>query len=777
MRHVSYAGAWDAPSWASPADAGVHVNAAQQAYLQSELEEQRAQTERLNALQAQLAECMSDVEAEKQLELHQKPPQQARQHVHGWLPAAAGQPPSQHPRAESEDDDDEPPPPPPYDAPSFSTADSSGGSVEAWDSQQQLGPRIWRRRSSEYSALSADPASFDGARAPRRRNAPRVLNPVLDGLVAEYSREWEIPLEDAEDGIFPEFIDLEVLSDSVLAAKMQERKRFRRQRHRAAKDKARAAARILSKQRLRQTWAIWLVEHRDSSGESKRRARHKALEQKLRGRFAQRHEASALAAWKATIVEVNLQRAKLRRAVARILHVHLVAAWHVWHGQYTKYCKGVEVLTKVFGRLRLLKVSVTFTTWVENASWLRRAKNVGNRVMGRLRNMRFRALFATWELMVVEIKRMRTVMRSATLRLGNLSLSASWQRWYGHVARSFKTRMAAQMMLKRLANFALSSAFSSWRDWYRGRKREKGLVRKVVARIQRQTLSGALAVWEGTVRAGISQRHETERVRAAAERMVRQWIKRTLAEAMRLWLTVTENILRQRCELRKVALRWQDRHLSNAWLMLCEGCSAARVIREDVVGQARDEAKRSAAAEKVVSLLCGRRGLETCRHIMILWIDWASVSGRLHRLLSKGEGNFKGKVLRGSFEAWSVVTTDRRSLRRLGERLTGKLSMHAIKSALLQWHRGASMAAATRRAEVRFALFSTVFPLFFTEFSLIFTVFQGKLRKFGLSQESLRGRAIFKAWADIVSYRKSLEKKLYVGLHRMAKGAIGAFLH
>ena len=136
MRHARRARAWD-PDGYLPAEPPPpqqqqyqQQQAAQQAYLRQELEVQRAQTARLELLQAQVAECLSDAEAEQQLELDQD---RARQGTR-----------------------DEPPPPP-FDAPSFSAVSLGGdsSSVEAWGAEQ---PRVWRRRSSEYSSLSTEPS-------------------------------------------------------------------------------------------------------------------------------------------------------------------------------------------------------------------------------------------------------------------------------------------------------------------------------------------------------------------------------------------------------------------------------------------------------------------------------------------------------------------------------------------------------------------------------------------------------------------------------------------
>jgi hypothetical protein len=724
MRHARRARAWD-PDGYLPAEPPPpqqqqyqQQQAAQQAYLRQELEVQRAQTARLELLQAQVAECLSDAEAEQQLELDQD---RARQGTR-----------------------DEPPPPP-FDAPSFSAVSLGGdsSSVEAWGAEQ---PRVWRRRSSEYSSLSTEPS---GAAPQPRLRAPRQLNPVLDDLVAEYSREWDIPLDEAEDGLFPDFVDLEVLSDSVLAAKMQERKRLRRQRRRAVSDKARAAARILSRLRMRQTFAKWLVQHRSSSAETRRRRRHQAMEQKLRFRLAHRAAASAFGTWKAMLEDLRAQRAKLTRTVARMKHVHLASAWNVWKARYEKVRHAQGVLMSTLVRLQRSKMGASFTTWRDNSRWLHRTKSVGKRVAGRLRNMRVNAAFARWALMIVQIKRIKSIMRQVAGRLGNLSISTAWARWYAHVSRSMKIKMAAKLVLRRFKNLAAAAAFSKWVAWTQQRVRDTQLVRKVAGRLKHRTTSGAFETWCTSVREAVRERESAARIRKAAERMVRQWILRNLAEAMRLWRMSTDNILRQRYELTKIALRWHNRQLSNAWLMLCEGCEAARAVREDEAGRAREEAKQLAVQERAASLLCGRRGFESCRHIMILWLDWAAVSGRLRRLLARGEGHHEERTLRAALEAWAAETAERRSLRRLGERLTGRLSEHAVKSALLQWHRGASIATAKRRAE-------------------------GKMRKFGLSQVSLRSRAIFKGWAEVVAEKKALDHKLSTGLRRAAAGLQGA---
>ena len=664
-------------------------------YLQRELEAQRAQTARIELLRAQVAECLLDAEAEQQLE-------QQGSHV---------------PPRDATDV------PPPYDAPSFPTssvsASTSRESLEAWGPEQ---PRVWRRRSSEYSSLSTDAADVGGGLHARRR-APRLLNPVLDDLVAEYSREWNIPLEDTEGGVFPEFVDLEVLSDSVMAAKMQERKRLRRQRRRAASEKAQSAARILSKLRMRQTWATWLVQHRADAETVRRRTRHQALVQKVRFRLAHRAVAGAFGTWKAMLEGIRAQRALLVRALGRMKHMHLASAWAVWKACYARVRNSRKVLKGTLLRLQHSKLGASLAAWREYSTLQRRTKRIGKRVASRLYNMRLSAAFDRWELLVQQNKRISSIMQSVALRVRNLAMSTAWAQWYAHVARSLKVQMAGRVVLKRLKNATVATAFRQWIAWILQLKREAGLIRKVAGKMKHRTVSSAFMMWSASARDAFLQREAAARVEKAAGRMVRQWIMRSLSEAMRSWRAKTDEILRQRYELSKIALRWHNRQLSNAWLMLSEACDAARAEREDEVGRAREEARLLAAQEKAVSLLCGRRGTEFCRHIMIIWLDWTAVSGRLRRLLSRGTGHHREKLLRGTLEGWCVTAAKLRSLRRLGERLTGRLSDHTMKSALLQWHRGASQAAAKRRAE-------------------------GKLRKFGLSQAALRSRAVFVGWAD-----------------------------
>eukprot|EP01043_Picozoa_sp_COSAG02_P088662 COSAG02_NODE_25745_length_650_cov_0.840290_1_plen_97_part_10 len=97
-------------------------------------------------------------------------------------------------------------------------------------------------------------------------------------------------------------------------------------------------------------------------------------------------------------------------------------------------------------------------------------------------------------------------------------------------------------------------------------------------------MSAAFGMWSGSTRDAILEREAAARVQKAAARMVRQWIMRSLSEAMRSWRAATDEILRQRYELTKITLRWHNRQLSNAWIVLCEGCDAARAEREDEVG-------------------------------------------------------------------------------------------------------------------------------------------------------------------------------------------------
>eukprot|EP01043_Picozoa_sp_COSAG02_P004311 COSAG02_NODE_111_length_36009_cov_42.221248_8_plen_1415_part_00 len=702
-----------------------------EAYLERELQAQREQTARIELLHAQVAECLSDAEAAEQL-----------------------QQPVPRPRAQSKDQGhedswrDATDIPPPYDAPSFPASSVSGsngrGSMEAWGPEQ---PRVWRRRSSEYSSISNDLTGTDiGLQA--RRRAPRQLNPVLNDLVAEYSREWDIPLEDAEGGMFPEFVDLEVLSDSVLAAKSQERKRLRRQRRRAAFEKAHAAARILSKLRVRQTWVKWLVLHRANAETALRRMRHQALEQKLRFRLTHRAAAQAFGAWKALLKEVLALRTVLVRVMARMKHIHLASAWTAWVACCERVRSLKRVLNSTIVRLQHSKLGASFAGWRENSNWQRRTRRMGTRVASRLYNMRVSAAFARWQLMLEQKKRTKSMMRSVALRLRQLSMATAWAQWYALVAQSLKIRMAGRVILKRLKNATVAAAFRQWVAWSRQRQREVRLIRKVAGKLRQRTVSAVFVMWSASARDAILNREAAARVQKAAERMVRQWIMRSLSQAMRSWQATTAEILRQRYELKKIALRWHNRQLSNAWLMLCAGCDAARAAREDEVGRAREESRQLAAQEKAIALLCGRRGSEFCRQIMIRWTDWAAVSSRLCRLLSRGEGHHRERLLLATLAAWCVTTAERRSLRRLAERLTGRLSEHAMKSALLQWHRGASMAATKRRAE-------------------------GKLRKFGLSQAALRSKAVFKGWADLVACNRMQRQRLSIGLRRAAAGVQG----
>ena len=680
----------DADEWEEP----VALSHSAQ-YLQRELEAQRAQTARIELLRAQVAECLLDAEAEQQLEQQE----------------------SQVPLRDATDD------PPPYDAPSFPSgsvsASTSRGSLEAWDPEH---PRVWRRRSAAYSSLATDAADTGGGLHARRR-APRLLNPVLDDLVVEYSREWNIPLEDTEGGVFPEFVDLEVLSDSVMAAKMQERKRLRRQWRRAASEKAHAVARILSKLRMRQTWAAWLVQHRADAETARRRTRHLALVQKVRFRLAHRAVAGAFGTWKAMLKGICAQRALLVRALGRMKHMHLASAWAVWTAYFARVRNSRHVLKGTLLRLQHSKLGASFATWCEYSTSQRRTKRIGKRVASRLYNMRLSAAFARWDWLVEQTKRIKSIMQSVALRVRNLSMSTAWAQWHAHVAQSLKTQMAGRVVLKRLKNATVAKTFRQWIAWILQLKHEARLLRKVAGKMKHRTASSAFMTWNASARDAVLQREAAARVEKAAGRMVRQWIMRSLSAAMRSWRATTDKILRQRYELSKIALRWHNRQLSNAWLMLSEACDAARAEREDEVARAREEARQLVAQEKAVSLLCGRRGMEFCRRIMILWLGWAAVSGRLRRLLSRGAAHQRENLLRGTLEGWSATAAKLRSLRRLGEKLTGRLSDHTMKSALLQWHRGASQAAAKRRSE-------------------------GKLRKFVLSQAALRSRAVFEGWAD-----------------------------
>ena len=65
-----------------------------------------------------------------------------------------------------------------------------------------------------------------------------------------------------------------------------------------------------------------------------------------------------------------------------------------------------------------------------------------------------------------------------------------------------------------------------------------------------------------------------------------------------------------------------------------------------------------------------------------------------------------------------------RSLRRLAEKLTGRLTEQALRRSLLHWQRHTATAAAKRRAE-------------------------GRLRKFAMSQGALRQRLVCSAWAEV----------------------------
>ena len=127
---------------------------------------------------------------------------------------------------------------------------------------------------------------------------------------------------------------------------------------------------------------------------------------------------------------------------------------------------------------------------------------------------------------------------------------------------------------------------------------------------------------------------------------MRQWANRSLAEALRRWTDVTRERSRVRHEMRKVALRWNQRQLSAAWYHWL-------AIREDTAG-------KLLAQEKAIALLTGRRGLEACREVLVRWSEHAALTARLRRLLSRRLEDNMERWLRTAMRRWRERALDNR---------------------------------------------------------------------------------------------------------------------
>ena len=502
--------------------------------------------------------------------------------------------------------------------------------------------------------------------APRRRQ-PRQLAPVVDSVSYEssvphiesesfaslgrrlgggVSTAWDGGISTAWDereasltgeiamleGELSEFVDLETLSESVLEAKRQQRRRLRRQQKR---EKLRLVARSLRRLRLRQTFGGWVALRSAGQGRALRHTRARSIIGRLRFRLAQRAAAAAFAAW----TELHRRCRIIARTLGRLRNMQLAASWRAWTQSVEDAKHKRAVLARAVGKLQRGLLAKCYETWAAVVDHKQRMQAAARRVAARLLNAKLAAAFGRWLEFTAQVTGARAVLRKVTAKLANLALSRSWGGWHESVQAAIHQRRVCGQAVRRLANLAIGGAFSGWRTWVEAKQTQARVLRKAVGRMSSAALSVSFQTWGAAVAAAAASNN-------AAEQMMRQWANRSLVEALRRWTDVTRERSRVRHEMRKVALRWNQRQLSAAWHHWL-------AIREDTAG-------KLLAQEKAIALLTGRRGLEACREVLVRWSEHAALTARLRRLLSRRLDDNMERWLRAAMLRWRERALDNR---------------------------------------------------------------------------------------------------------------------
>ena len=353
-------------------------------------------------------------------------------------------------------------------------------------------------------------------------------------------------------------------------------------------------------------------------------------------------------------------RARLRKAVSRMLNRRAFAVFNAWVDLVEENTRRRQVLAWTVGRISRLSTSVAFEAWrecvqravTEQERWLAGVRKA-ERFILIWRKRDVSKMFIRWRSQSNERSKQRRIVSRVVARLQHRSLSSSFNRWTQETAKLRRDRVIVRRALERMTRREMATAFYEWRrvtsgalDW----TQKLAAHGRFVGALRHRELFRAFNRWREAAR-----KLRTDSVKVA--RCIQKMTRNACASAFLEWVELVEakrKVAREAKQAQvlyeakvkraeRFILRWKQQSFADAFF---QWRINVRVCREE-----------SARVQLVVSRMLNRRAYAAFNR----WLALVEENTRKRQMLAWTVGRISRPSTSAAFEAWRDMVEARKA--------------------------------------------------------------------------------------------------------------------
>ena len=370
------------------------------------------------------------------------------------------------------------------------------------------------------------------------------------------------------------------------------------------------------------------------------------------------------------------------RVLRRLLQHQLAMAWHHFRDSCSCAQTKRETLRRAVARLLHRQIAAAFDVYALHVSDTIRSKQACTKLILSIKSRTIARALKLWQQQHLEActdraeaARRERVMHKVVSRMRMQIASSALQRWMVHSIEEKVLRRKAARIVGRWLQQALNHVFSAWREHAAAESRKYYLMAKIVVRLQLRCLVAAHEKWVGAVAAAVACRALQARQVYIKDKIVRRMFGRSMLAAFARW---HDNILECKImttKIKRVLARWR-----NQMSALCLGAWYS---------QTAEETRKRVLMVGIVKKM-------QVRQVSSAWSTWATVirdeqkrtrqEQRMQCVLFKTMKRILRRALSLSFARWVSNVKQRTLMAAKASKVVSRWRHRTSALCVVAWH-------------------------------------------------------------------------------------------